>query len=107
MNELLRWSVLLWAGLAILLHLGLVLGWMRCRTSSWSEHPWRRRAEQARLGLAVMISGLFLLALLTGCVNPCPCRPKVPPDRIYRMIQTPTLDSALDLGIGIECQWMY
>jgi hypothetical protein len=107
MSDLLQWSVLLWAGLAILLHLGLILYATSCRASNWWEHRWAQRAERLRWILVWLIGVLFLVALLTSCANQCPCRPKVPPDRIHRLIQTPILDSVVDLGIGIECQWRY
>lgn len=107
MSDLLQWSVLLWAALAILLHLWLILAMLIYRPSNWLGSPWARRAEQARLGLVAMIIVLFLVALLTSCANQCPCRPKVPPDRIHRLIQTPIPASVVDLGIGIECAWRY
>jgi len=107
MSDLLQWSVLLWAGLAILLHLGLILAMLIYRPSNWSGSPWALRAERVRLGLAAMIIVLFLVALLTSCANQYPCRPKVPPDRIHRLILIPTLDSVVGLGIGIECAWRY
>ncbi|GEM_PF-1808421 len=107
MSDLILWSVLLWAGLAILLHLGLILAMLIYRPSNWLGSPWAHRSEKLRLALAAIIGVLFLTALLTSCANQCPCRPKVPPDRIHRLIQIPTLDSVVDLGIGIECAWRY
>lgn len=109
MTDLILYAVTLWAVLAILLHLGLIGYATICQKLSWWESPWVKWLEKMRRALAVIISGLFLLALLTGCANRCPCRPKIPPDRILHLIQIPTLGSAavLDSGIGIECRWPY
>lgn len=102
---LILWGVFLWAALAILLHLGLILAATLCRPSSWWARPAAQRAEKLRVALAVLISGLFLATLLASCA--APCRPKVPFDRTHPLIQIPTLGSALDSGIGIECRWRY
>ena len=105
MNDMILRAVILLAVLAILLHLGLILYATLCRQSNWWESPWLKRIETARWTLAWIISGLFLLALLTSCT--CQCRPTIPPDRLLHPIQTRTLDSVLDSGIGINCEWSY
>lgn len=103
MRDLMLWGVILWAGLAILLHLGLIGYATIYRRSSWWESPWARRIEVARRILAGAISLLFLAALLTSCA----CRPKIPPDLINHRIQIPTPGSVLDSGIAINCTWRY
>ena len=107
MTDLILWSVMLWAVATILLHLKLILYATIYRNSNWWESPWGQRIEVARRILAWIIGALFLAALLTSCANPCPCRPKIPPDPINHRIQIPTLGSVADLGIGINCTWSY
>ena len=103
MRDLMLWGVILWAGLAILLHLGLIGYATIYRRSSWWESPWGTWGERLRQILAIIISGLFLAALLTSCA----CKPSADPARLERRIQIPTPGSALDLGIGINCTWRY
>lgn len=103
MTDLILWSVMLWAVAAILLHLGLIGYATICRNSNWWGSPWAQRAERLRWILAVIISVLFLVALLTSCA----CKPSVPLERISPQAPTPTLGSVADLGIGIECGWRY
>ena len=104
-HDLVLRGVILLALLVILLHLGLILYALIHRTFDGLESPWVTRLEVIRWVLAVLIGGLFLLALLTGCASPC--WPRIPPDRISRLIQIHTLDSAVDSEIGIECKWRY
>ena len=103
MTDLILWSVMLWAVVAILLHLGLIGYATICRNSNWWERPWAQRAERLRWGLAWIIGLLFLAALLTSCA----CKPSVPLERISPQTPTPTLGSVADLGIGIECVLRY
>ena len=103
MTDLILWGVMLWAVAAILLHLGLIGYATICRNSNWWESPWGTWGERLRRILAIIISGLFLAALLTSCA----CRPSVPLDRISPQTPTPTLGSVADLGIGINCTWRY
>ncbi len=103
MTDLILWSVMLWAALAILLHLGLIGYATICRNSNWWESPWGQRTEMVRRILAGVISLLFLAALLTSCA----CHPSVPLERISPQTPTPILGSVADLGIGIECVWRY
>ena len=103
MRDLMLWGVILWAGLAILLHLGLIGYATIYRRSSWWESPWGTWGERLRQILAIIISGLFLAALLTSCA----CRPSVPLDRISPQTPIPTLGSVADLGIGINCTLRY
>ncbi len=67
------------------------------------ESPWGQRIEVARRILAIIISGLFLAALLTSCA----CSPSVPLARISPQTPTPIPASVLDSGIGINCTWRY
>lgn len=103
MRDLMLWGVMLWAGLAILLHLGLIGYALIYRRSNWWESPWAQRIEVARRILAWVIGLLFLAALLTSCA----CRPKIPPDLINHRIQIPTPGSVLDSGIAINCAWSF
>ena len=103
MRDLMLWGVILWAGLAILLHLGLIGYATIYRRSSWWESPWGTWGERLRQILAIIISGLFLAALLTSCA----CRPSVPLDRISPQTPIPIPGSVLDLGIAINCTWRY
>lgn len=105
MTDLILRFVLLWAILAILLHLGLILYAMFCQTLNWWESPWGRRGETVRRIMAWSIIWMILCALLIGCASQC--RPKIPPDRTPHLIPTHILDSVLDSGIVINCEWSY
>ncbi len=103
MTDLILWGVMLWAALAILLHLGLIGYATICRNSNWWESPWGTWGERLRRILAWIIGLLFLAALLTSCA----CHPSVPLERISPQTPIPTLGSVADLGIGINCTWSY
>ena len=103
MTDLILWSVMLWAVAAILLHLGLIGYATICRNSNWWGSPWEAWGERLRWILAVIISVLFLVALVTGCA----CHPSVPLERISPQTPTLTPGSVLDLGIGINCVLRY
>lgn len=72
----------------------------RCRRLNWY------RILQGYLALLILLNLIILVLLLTSCATPC--HPSINPDRINRLIPIPTRASAaLDLGIGIECEWRY